>query len=212
MKALLVKTRSPEYAGSIKTMIFKTIIIMVIGFALGVIQKWLDELPNNLLPSLFQQLDVVNYFGRLSIWILLSTVISVCSKTPLRAAINTFLFLISMISGYYIYCNYVLGFLPRTYMMIWIVISILSFFLAYICWYAKGRGRIAILVSSVILGVLFSQAVIITKGIYITNILDFATWIIGVIVLYRKPKEYAIEIGLSLCIAFLYQLVIPFYG
>lgn len=100
---------------------------------------------------------------------------------------------------------YVLGFLPRAYMLIWVVISIASFFMAYICWYAKGQGKMAILISSVILGVLFSQAIHITQGIYVTHFLEVMTWIIGVIVLYRKPKEFAIEIGLSLCVAFLYQ-------
>lgn len=161
-----------------------------------------------------QQLDIGNYFGRLAIWILLVTIISVYAKSPLRAAINTFFFFISMLAGYYLYCNYILGFLPKTYMMIWIVISFATFFMAYVCWYAKGKGIIAIFISSLIMGVLLAQAfrLSITQGFYMYHFLEVLTWIIGVILLRRKPKEYAMEIGLSFVIAFVYQLIMPYWG
>ena len=206
MRTFLEKIRKPQKNQSTLTMVLITLGIVLGGFLLGVLQKWIDGSASNVLPDILNQLDIGNYFGRLAIWILLATIISVYAKTPLRAAINTFLFFIGMLTGYYLYCNYVLGFLPRTYMMIWVVISIASFFLAFVCWYAKGQGTVAIIISSVILGVLFSQAIL------ITHLLEVITWIIGVIVLYRKPKEFAIEMGLSLVVAFLYQLIIPYWG
>ena len=186
----------------------------MLGFLLGILQKWIDGTGGSNLPLMLQQLDIRNYFGRLAIWILLGTIISVYSESPLRAAINTFLFFISMLAGYYLYCNYILGFLPRTYMMMWIVIAFVSFFMAYICWYAKGEGIIAIFISSIIMGVLLAQAfnLNITQGFYMYHSLEVFTWIIGVILLRRKPKEYAIEIGLSVVIAFVYQLVMPHWG
>lgn len=67
-----------------------TIGVILFGFALGVLQKWIDGSPSNIFPLLLQQLDIRNYFGRLAIWILLATVILVYSKSPLRASINTF--------------------------------------------------------------------------------------------------------------------------
>lgn len=212
MRTFLEKIRKPQKNQSTLTMVLITLGIVLGGFLLGVLQKWIDGSASNVLPDILNQLDIGNYFGRLAIWILLATIISVYAKTPLRAAINTFLFFIGMLTGYYLYCNYVLGFLPRTYMMIWVVISIASFFLAFVCWYAKGQGTVAIIISSVILGVLFSQEILITQGVYITHLLEVITWIIGVIVLYRKPKEFAIEMGLSLVVAFLYQLIIPYWG
>lgn len=148
MKSFLEKIRTPEKGISLKMQMMVTIGVILFGFALGILQKWMDGSPSNMFPLLMQQLDIGNYFGRLAIWILLATSISVYSKSPLRAAINTFLFFISMLAGYYLYCNYVLGFLPVTYMMIWVVISFLSIFMAYICWYAKGEGAIAIVISS----------------------------------------------------------------
>ena len=54
-------------------------------------------------------------------------------------------------------------------MMIWTVMSFVSFFMAYICWYAKGKGSIAIFISSIIIGILLAQAFILSpsQGFYI---------------------------------------------
>ena len=147
MKTSLEKIRIPRKGVPLNIQIITTMGMMLCGFVLGVLQKWMDGSPNHIFPVVMQQLDIRNFFGRLAIWILLATSISVYSKSPLRASINTFCFLISMLSGYYLYCNYVLGFLPRTYMMIWIVISCISFFVAYICWYAKGEGILSVIIS-----------------------------------------------------------------
>jgi hypothetical protein len=86
--------------------------------------------------------------------------------------------------------------------------------MAYICWYAKGKGFIAIIISSVIIGVLLAQAfnLNITQGLYVYHSLEVLTWLASVILLRRKPKEYVIEIGLSVVIAFVYQLVMPHWG
>lgn len=212
MKLFLEKIRTPKKNVSLKIEIIITIGVILFGFALGVLQKWIDSSPSNIFPLLMQQLDIRNYFGHLAIWILLAAVISVYSKSPLRASMNTFLFFISMLAGYYLYCNYVLGFFPKTYMMIWVVVSFASFFMAYICRYAKGEGILAIIISSAIIGVLFAQAFSITQGFYVYHLMEIITWAIGVVILYRKPKEFAIEVGLSVVIAFIYQLLIPYWG
>lgn len=214
MKSFLEKIRKPRTDIPLNKQIAETIGIILFGFVLGVLQKWIDGTATNALPVVMQQLDIGNYFGRLAIWILLATIISVYAKSPLRAAINTFFFFISMLAGYYLYCNYILGFLPKTYMMIWIVISFATFFMAYICWYAKGEGIIAIFISSMIMGVLLAQAfhLSITQGFYMYHFLEVLTWIMSVILLRRKPKEYAMEIGLSVVIAFVYQLIMPYWG
>lgn len=213
MKAFLEKIRTPE-KGVLSKQILATLGFILLGFALGVFQKWIDGTASNYLPMILQQLDIRNYFGRLAIWILLATAISVYSKSPLRASINTFSFLISMLMGYYLYCNFISGFLPKTYMMAWVVIAIASLFMAYICWYAKGKGPIAIIISSLIIGVLLAQAFNLNplQGFYMYDLMEVITWIIGVIILYRKPKEFAIELGSSVVIAFVYQLVMPHFG
>ena len=214
IKAFFEMIRKPRKNIPLNRQVSITLGIILFGFVLGVLQKWMDGTASSTFPAILQQLDIGNFFGRLAIWILLGTIISVYSESPLRAAINTFFFFISMLAGYYLYCNYILGFLPRTYMMMWIVISFASFFMAYICWYAKGEGIIAILLSSVIMGVLLAQAfnLNITQGFYMYHYLEVVTWIIGVILLRRKPKEYAVAIGLSVLIAIVYQLTLPHWG
>ena len=187
--------------------------IIVLGFVLGVIQKWIDGTPSNFFPLIIQQLDIGNCFGRLAIWILLAAIISVYSKSPLISSVNTFSFFISMLAGYYIYCNYVSGFLPKAYILMWIGISFVTPFMAYICWYAKGQGLAAVVISSAIIGMLFAQAFSLTQGFYVYNVMEVATWIVGIIILFRKSKkEFALELILSFPIAFLYQLFIPHFG
>lgn len=214
IKAFFEHIRKPSKILPISRQIAITSGIALLGFFLGVLQKWIDGTGGSNLPLILQQLDIGNYFGRLAIWILLATAISVYSESPLRAAINTFFFFISMLAGYYLYCNYILGFLPRTYMMMWIVISFASIFMAYICWYAKGEGFVAIIISSMIIGVLLAQAINLnfSQGFYMYHSLEVFTWIVGMILLRRKPKEFATEIGLSVVVAFVYQLVMPHWG
>ena len=202
--------REPKEKLSAKRKILISAAIALAGLLLGIFQKYIDG--GMEMPQIFQSLDIVNYFGRLGVWILLGTVISVYAGTPLRASVNTFLFFISMVSGYYLYCNFVSGFLPVSYMMIWLVLSVISPLFAYICWYAKGKGTVSIVISALILGVSFSQAFLITQGFYVTRILEVLTWICVLIVLRRKPKEFVIETVLSLVFAFIYQLIFPYWG
>ena len=214
IKAYFEQIRKQSKNVSHSSQVVSTLGIVLFGFLLGVLQKWIDGNGGSNLPLILQQLDIGNYFGRLAIWILLGTIISVHAESPLRAAFNTFIFFMSMLAGYYLYCNYVLGFLPRSYMMMWIVIAFASFFMAYFCWYAKGKGFIAIIISSVIIGVLLAQAfnLRISQGFYVYHSLEVVTWLIGVILLRRKTPEYTIEIGLSIVIAFVYQLLMPHWG
>lgn len=209
MIKILERTRKAEKDIPLSKHIIRTLGIILLGFALGVLQKWMDEMPDNVLPVILQTLDIRNYFGRFAVWILLATVISVYSRSPLKAAVNTFTFFISMLAGYYIYCNFVLGFLPRAYMMMWIGISFITPFMAYICWYAKGKGPVAIVSSGVIIGVLFAQAFSIIQGFYVYSVMDVITWLISIVILFRKPKETAMEIGISFVTACLCQLFVP---
>lgn len=214
IKSILERVRKPQNDIPISRQAAETVGIMLLGFGLGILQKWMDGTSADALPAIIQQLDIGNYFGRLAIWILLATAISVYAASPLRAAVNTSFFFLCMLAGYYLFCHYVLGFLPRTYMIIWIAISFASFFLAYICWYAKGEGAIAVSISSLIVGVLLAQAISFTviQGFYVYHIMEMFTWIVGIILLRRKPKEEAVVIGLSIVAALIYQLVIPHWG
>ena len=209
-KEFLNKIREPKPQLSTGRKILMSAGIAFAGVLLGVFQKYIDGGAE--MPQILQSLDIVNYFGRFAVWLLLGTMISVYASTPVRAAVNTFLFFISMVAAYYLYCHFISGFLPVSYMMIWIILSFASPFIAFICWYAKGKGIAAIAISAVILGVIFSQAFLITQGFYVTHILEVLTWIGAMIVLRRKPKEFAIETVASFVVAFIYQLLVPYWG
>lgn len=91
-----------------------------------------------------------------AIWIIIALSISIYSNSPIEAGINVFVFFIGMDSSYYLYSTYVAGFFPRIYALIWFGITAISPLLAYVCWYAKGNGKIAIVLSALILAVLFN--------------------------------------------------------
>ena len=44
------------------------------------------------------------------------------------------------------------------------------------------------------------------------DLMEVITWIIGVLILYRKPKEFVLELGVSVIVAFIFQLIIPHWG
>lgn len=80
MRTFLEKIRKPQKNQSTLTMVLITLGIVLGGFLLGVLQKWIDGSASNVLPDILNQLDIGNYFGRLAIWILLATIISVYAK------------------------------------------------------------------------------------------------------------------------------------
>lgn len=190
----------------------KTILIAIFGIAMGLCSKMLDETAFNELPYVMQLLDITNFLGRFGIWIFIAVCISVYSYSAKRAALNVFVFFLCMVSSYYLYSAFVAGFFPLGYALIWFGITAISPLLAYACWHAFDGNRFGILVSAVILGVLFSQAVLLFQGIRVAHFLELVLWFLSLWILRRKKKEFTIEIVLSLIVAVLWQLVVPYWG
>lgn len=209
MREYLKRVRKPNLDISLKLKIVNTLGIILLGACLGLAQKWLDAKAINELPQIFEVLDIGNFLGEMSIWILLGSIISVYSSTPLRAGLNVSLFFISMLLTYYWYSYFILGFLPLDYMMMWMLLALISFVLSYICWYAKGSGMIGTVLSAIILGALLAQWIWFFQGIRLISFLGCITWMIGVVILYRKAKETILVLGLSLVVAILYQYFLP---
>lgn len=193
----LNKIRKPEYISGTKKIIYP-LIILALGVVLGIISKVLDETASNLLPSFIEQLDLRNFFSRMGIWMLLGVCISIYSKTPIRGGINTLLFFIGMVSSYYIYTITVAGFFPKSYMMIWIVMTLLSPFFGVICWYAKGTHIISVCISSVIFMMMTRQAFHFGFWYFdISYYLELILWVATIFILYKNPKQIAKVIGLG---------------
>ena len=95
--------------------ITNTFAILIFGIALGIVSKFFDTTASNELPFIVQYLDIRNFLGRFSIWVLIALCISLYSHSPFRAAINVFLFFLGMITSYYLYSAFIAGFFPPIY-------------------------------------------------------------------------------------------------
>ena len=208
----LNEIRSPIKISLSKKFLYSTL-LLIAGVILGVISKVLDTTPSNYLPYFLQVLDLRNFFSNMGIWLFLAVVISVYSKTPIRSAINVFLFFVGMVSSYYLYTVLVAGFFPKSYMMIWIFMTCISPFLAFVCWYAKGKGTIAIAISSIILMFISRQAF--SFGFWYFDIrhsLEFILWIAAIFVLYQSPKQIIQVVSIGLLLFFLASQTNLFMG
>lgn len=210
----LDKIRIPQKANSIKRQVISTIDILAFGICMGLFSKFLDyrqaELPA-LLQTIDNALDFHNFLGGFAPWIVIAVCISVYSHTPIRAAINVFSFFTGFVASYYIYCNFVAGFFPKSYALIWIVFTIISPILAFFSWYAKGKGSIALILSSCIISVLMNTAF--SYGMFYIDIrsgLNLIMLLLGVFVLRKSMKETIGMMGIAIAFAILIKMVIPF--
>ncbi|NLJ40089.1 MAG: hypothetical protein GX352_00530 [Clostridiales bacterium] len=212
MKDLLNRIRKPTRVSISRKILYSTL-VLVFGIILGIVSKALDETASNLLPSFLQMLDLRNFFSHMGIWIFLAVLISLYSKSPIRAAINVFLFFVGMVSSYYIYTIKIAGFFPKSYMMIWVTMTFISPIMASICWYAKGKGSVALFISSIIVTFISRQAFAFGLWYFdITNILELILWIATILVLYQSPKQIIKVVGIGVALFFLTSQMDLFWG
>lgn len=213
MNKFLNNTRSTENEIPVSRKIRNTILILCLGIVLGTFSKFLDNTASNALPFIFEYLDVRNFLGRFAVWLLIALCIAIYSRSSLRASLNVFVFFVGMVSSYYIYSNYVAGFLPKSYAMIWVGFTAISPFLAFICWYAKGESKISFMLSVIIIAILFNFTFI-YGWIYfdIYSILEVIVFCCGLVALKRNTiKETAYIILSAVVIAVILNLLVPFH-
>ena len=187
----------------------------MIGIFFGTFSKFLDyrqaELPSFLM-SVDQALNLHNFLGVFAPWLIMAVYISVKSDTPLRAGINVFVFFVGMVTSYYLYSNFIAGFFPQSYAMIWGVLSLISPVLAFICWYAKGKGWISLIISAVILAFIINSTL--SYGMWyvdIPSLLHLVMLILGIVILRKSIKETVCIIGFSILFAIILKMIIPFW-
>lgn len=212
MKEVLEKIRIPDKNLKLSRKIINTSLIFLLGIILGIFSKWLDNLSIN--DTVWWQhilgvLDLGNVFSELGIWIFIAITISVFSKTPLRASLNVFLLFIGMTVSYHLYTIYVSGFNPKSYMMIWYTITLISPILAFICWYAKSKNKISLMISSLILTVMFILSFSIGMWyFYFKSIIDTILFIGAILVLYVSPKNSVYNLLIALLLAFVFRILV----
>ena len=229
MPAILNNIRCADKKLSVKRQFINTVAIMLLGIILGAFSKFLDE---NLVDIIFEYLNnhsvnvsplfifkyidivhgIANFLGRFAIWVFLALCISVYSTSPIRAAINVFLFFVGMVASYYLYSYYIAGFFPKSYAMIWVGFTVISPVLAFLCWYAKGRGKVSLALTSGIIAVLFNMTFIYRFPYYINirSALELLVFICGCVVMRRQTaKESVLVTAIGIVLAPILDIVIP---
>ena len=216
MKKFLNDIRSAENPISGNRKIINTIAVLFLGIALGTFSKFLDfrqaELPC-VLMAIDEAFDIHNFLGRFAIWVLIALCISIYSNSAIRASVNVFAFFVGMVASYYLYSNYIAGFFPRSYAMIWFGFTAVSPLLAFVCWYARGKSKLAFILSALILAVLFNMCFVYGFGYFSArSVLEVIVFIIGFIVLKRNSLRSSALMGtISIVLAFLLNIIIPFH-
>ena len=114
-----------------------------------------------------------------------------------------------MTVSYHLYTILFCGFNPMKYMMIWYGFTLISPLLAYVCWHAKGKNKVSMIISSLILSVMFILSFHI--GIWyfdLKSIIDLLIFIGTVIVLYVNPKNTIYSLVISIILAFMIRVVL----
>ena len=196
----LEKVRIPEQHYSKTKEALYTVGVLALGICLGAFSKFLDfrqaELPG-VLMLIDRALDVHNFLGAFAPWIVLAVFISIKSSSPIRAGINVFVLFVGMVTSYYA--------------MIWSLFTLLSPVLAFFCWYAKGKGWIAFIISAGILGFIINGTL--SYGMWYVDIrsyLHLLTLILGIIILHKSTKETICMFVMAIPIAMLLDILIPF--
>lgn len=209
MKEFLNHIRPPVQNIPIRKLLFTTFGVFLFGLIMGIFSKFLDCSPSNELPYVYELLDIRNFLGRFPIWLFLALLISVYSETPVWAGVRTFLFFTGMLISYYAYTNFIAGFFPVDYIMIWVRLTVCSPILAVLCWYAKGTGITSLMLSSGIIGILFTQAFNFDLTYFnVSNQgLEAILWFMAICIFCKNPKQLAQITGLSIIVAILWNTV-----
>ncbi len=79
-------------------------------------------------------------FSQMAIWILIGTLISIYSKTPVKAMANVLPFCIGMLITYYAAAVLTHGVYGKTFIIGWTVFALCSPVMAFFAWKAKEKG------------------------------------------------------------------------
>lgn len=185
----LDKIRTSDNGLNLNNKISNTLLICFLGIVLGYISKRLDCM--GIEDTIWWQhiigvLDLNNFFSDIQVWMFLGIVISFYSKTPLRAALNVFLFFLGMTTCYHLCSIHYCGFNPLGYMKGWYLVTCLSPIPAIVCWYAGGKHPVCTIIKILITLCMFFACVI---PFFIThnsrNLLEFLLFIVLLFLLYK---------------------------
>ena len=197
MKTKLNKIRKPKKKKNSRGSLFRnTILILLLGAALGIFAKWLDELAIDdrvWWQLIIEKLDLGSVFSEMPVWLVLTMAVAVFSGSPGQAALHSFVFLLGMCLAYHAYTIMFAGFNPDRYMMIWYALAAASPLLGAVCWYGKSAHNAAIAIDVLLLAVLFRFCFSV-GWVYVglNGIVNAALFAVAIIILYKSPKQILI--------------------
>ena len=211
MKAWLYQGRTPNRE-KLSAQITYSVLILLLGIALGIFSKWLDNTGIN--DAIWWQhilgiIDLGNVFSEFAIWLFIALAISVYCSSPFRAGLNVFLFFVGMCASYHLYTIMFAGFNPVSYMMIWYGITLLSPVLACVCWFGKGKTTTSLIINMLILAVMMSACFSIGFWYFgIPRIINGIIFIGSVAIMYSEPKQTVISLLGAVVLSYASRMVI----
>lgn len=110
------------------------ILPFIIGIVLGIIAKFTDGR-----EFLYYLPVFADIMGRFGIWVWAAALIAIRSKTPLLAAIRSLAFFIGMLFSYYGYTVLILKFYPKSQMILWGSIAMITPLCGFLIWHVHKK-------------------------------------------------------------------------
>lgn len=212
MGAYLNGIRKPVDTVETKMKILHTCLILTAGIILGIFAKWLDDVAIQdaiWWQRILGELDLGNRFSEFPVWLMLATGIAAYSYTPLRGALHVLLFCSGMTVSYHLHSIYFSGFNPFNYMMIWYGVTILSPLLAVLCWYAKGEGKLAFLLRTLIFASLMLNAFYCGFLYFSLGEIFNVLCLVGVVaILWKGMRITTYSLAIAFLLRFLLSLIV----
>ena len=135
-----------------KSTAYSLFLPFIIGIVLGIIAKLIDV---PYVTSKFPIFDDI--MGRFGIWVWAAAIISIFSKTALFAAVRSFAFFVGMLSAYYCYTVFFLNFFPKSQIVLWSGIAIITPFCGFMIWQIHREHHYANFISSLPFMIFFTE-------------------------------------------------------
>ena len=132
--------------------IYPLILPFFIGILLGIIAKFTDGR-----DFLYYFPVFADMMGRFGIWVWVAALIAIRSKKALLAAIRSFAFFIGMLLAYYGYTVVFLHFFPKSQMILWGVIAMVTPFCGFLIWHIHKENHYANFISSLPFTIFFTE-------------------------------------------------------
>lgn len=199
MLKILNKTRKVSGKMSVPKQIMTTFFALLFGGGMGIVAKFLDL---NRLPSFLDWLVCQTFWAESAPWIFIAVCLAVFSKSPLKAGINVFAFFVGMLIGYYVWTSVFAGFYPDIpYLMMWLILLLYRRF-GISDLYARGRGALAIGISSVLIAIFCCFAFNLNFADFrILYFPEFILWLASIGILFKDVKQSAFSLLISIPVA-----------